>query len=91
MSASKSAIVQATDKKVRTAVTGTGKNKSEAENDTVRTSRQINTSYTAVNKKTSGADKNYVLAIVIKYNRKYVICLSGVNFFAISIMKYCFN
>lgn len=62
--------VQAADKKVRTAVTGTGKTKSEAENDAARSARQISTSYTTISKKTSGADKNYICTMVIEYAQK---------------------
>ena len=67
---SKSAILQAADKKVRTAITGTGKTKSEAENDAARSARQIITSYTTISKKTSGADKNYICTMVIEYIQK---------------------
>ena len=66
------ASLRAADKKTRTSVTGTGKSKSEAENDAARTARQISTSYTTVSKKTSGADKNYVCTMVIEYTQKQV-------------------
>ncbi len=70
VSASKLASIHAADKKTRTSVTGTGKSKTEAENDAARTARQISTNYTTVSKKTSGADKNYVCTMVIEYAQK---------------------
>ncbi len=65
-----STCLQAADKKVRTSVTGTGKTKSDAENDAARSARQISTSYTTISKKTSGADKNYICIMVIEYAQK---------------------
>jgi len=62
--------VLAADKKVKTAVTGAGKTKSEAENEARKAASQISFSYTTVSKNTSGSGTNYVCTMVIEYTQK---------------------
>ena len=60
----------AVDKKVKTSVTGAGDSRSKAEIAADSAARSISSSYTVVNRNTTGSGSNWICTLVIEYTQK---------------------